>query len=120
MAGEKAAPRLVRFEDLDFQPRFEQGEMAQLAEISGSKDGTTLGVGFARMTGARIDWTVQYDEVLIVLSGRLKVHVGASVHDLGPHDSLWLPAGTALTYDSEGAMIAYAIHPADWSERPSA
>ncbi len=117
MTGEKAPPRRVRFEDLDFQPRFKHGDMAQLAEVAGTKDGTALGVGFARMTAARIDWTVQYDEVLIVLSGRLKVHAGSTIHDRGPHDSLWLPAGTALTYESEDAMIAYAIHPADWAER---
>lgn len=111
------APKVVRFADLAFQPRFEQGEMAQLAEVSGTAEGSELGVGFARMTSARIDWTVRYDEVLIVLSGELKVHTEAGTLTAGPRDSIWLPKGTKLTYEAADALVAYAIHPADWAAR---
>jgi dihydroxyacetone kinase DhaKLM complex PTS-EIIA-like component DhaM len=52
MAGDKAGPRLMRFEALDFVPRAERGEMAQLAEVSGTKDGSPLGTGFVRLTKA--------------------------------------------------------------------
>ena len=53
MNAAKAPVRPVRFEDLEFRPRVAHGDMAQLAEVSGEKDGTALGVGFARMTAAR-------------------------------------------------------------------
>ena len=112
MADTKASPRLHRFEELEFVPRFEHGDMAQLAEICGASDGTPLGVGMARMSGARMAWTVAYDEVLIVLSGQLTVHTGDEVMVAGPHDSVWLPAGTTLTYEAEECVVAYAIHPA--------
>ena len=112
MADTKALPRLRRFEELEFVPRFEHGDMAQLAEICGAGDGTPLGVGMARMSGARMDWTVTYDEVLIVLSGQLTVRTGDGVMVAGPHDSVWLPAGTSLTYEAEDCVVAYAIHPA--------
>jgi ethanolamine utilization protein EutQ len=118
MTTTKRSPaRLVRFDELDFVPRFEYGEMAQFAEVSGAGDGTELGVGFARMTGAKIPWTIRYDEVLIVLSGRLTVHIGDAAISAGPRDSIWLPKDTALTYDAEDALVAYAIHPVDWAAR---
>jgi len=120
MTSAKAPPRVARFDDLEFVPRAEGGDMAQLAQVSGTVDGTPLGAGFGRLTNARIEWTVKYDEVLIVLEGTLKVHTGGQVLEAGPRDSIWLPAGTALVYEAEEALIAYAIHPADWAERPDA
>jgi len=120
MASAKAPPGVTRFEDLDFVPRAEGGDMAQLAEVSGAADGTPLGAGFVRLTKARIEWTVKYDEVLIVLEGALKVHADGRILEAGPRDSIWLPAGTPLVYEAEDALIAYAIHPADWAERSDA
>lgn len=108
----KAPPRLTRFADLNFAPRFEHGDMAQLAGICGANDGTPLGVGIARMGNARFDWTVTYDEVLIVLSGQLTVRTKDAVMVAGPHDSIWLPAGSAVTYEAVDCVAAYAIHPA--------
>ncbi|MGI9412121.1 MAG: hypothetical protein ACR2PM_00520, partial [Hyphomicrobiales bacterium] len=61
------------------------------------------------------DWTVTYDEVLIVLSGQLTVRTEDGVMVVGPHDSVWLPAGTSLTYEAEDCIVAYAIHPASGS-----
>jgi hypothetical protein len=30
-------------------------------------------------------------------------------------DSLWIPEGTALVYESADALVYYAIHPVNWS-----
>ncbi|MFS2013022.1 hypothetical protein ACCD06_24690 [Azospirillum sp. CT11-132] len=89
--------------------------MAELAEVSGSKDGTVLGTGFVRLRNARLEWTVPYDEVLIVLDGDLRVHTAHGVLRAGPFDSVWLPAGSDLVYEAENALVVYAIHPADWA-----
>jgi len=113
----KSGPRLVAFENLEFTPRFEYGEMAQLAAVCGGEDGTEMGVGLGRMTKARVPWTTQYDEVLTVLEGELRVHIGEEILVAGPKASIWLPAGTALVYEAEDALISYAIHPVDWQAR---
>lgn len=113
----RSEARAIAFTDLDFAPRFEHGDMAQLAEVCGTKDGTTLGVGFARLRKASIEWTPRYDEVLIVLEGRLTVRLEGETLEAGPRDSVWLPQGTPLIYEAEDALIAYAIHPADWADR---
>ena len=114
MPDRKSPPRLQRFDAIEFTPRFEYGEMADVAGICGADDGTELGVGWGRMHDARIPWTIRYDEVLTVFEGLLRVHIGEQVFELQPRDSLWLPQGTELVYEAESALVHFAIHPSDW------
>jgi ethanolamine utilization protein EutQ len=109
--GVKAPARVLRYKDLAFRPRFAYGEMCSLAEICGAGFGTEMGFGIARFTKARIPWAIKYDEVLMVISGVLRVRTGGRVLEAGPHDSIWLPAGTELVYEADDALVAYAVHP---------
>ena len=111
-------PRHIAFSELPFQPRFAYGEQAEVAVVTGSEDGTALGSGFARFHRATIPWTVQYDEVLLVLEGEVTVETALGAFALGPQDCAWLPKGTELVYRSESALVFYAIHPSDWDKRP--
>jgi len=106
----------VPFIDLAFVPRAEGGDVAALAEISGTKEGTELGTGFARLSKARLSWTVRYDEVLIVIEGELTVHVDGFPLVAEPRDAIWLAAGSAVIYEAEAALVLYAIHPANWQD----
>ena len=115
----KTTPRRNAFGDLTFFPRFAYGDQAEIAEISGTKEGTLLGTGFARFRKASIPWTVRYDEVLLVIEGRVTVRTGDGDLEAGPLDCVWLPKGTELTYLSESALVFYAIHPSDWAEAES-
>ena len=111
---EKAPARVMRFDELEFNPRFEYGHMAEVAGICGSDDGTDLGAGIVRLTESEIPWTIKYDEVLTVLEGELTVEIDGASHHLKPLDSIWLPNGTALIYRSKSALVHYAIHPNNW------
>jgi ethanolamine utilization protein EutQ len=106
----------MRFDDLAFTPRFEYGEMAEVAGVCGAADGSELGAGWGRFSNARIPWTIRYDEVLTVFDGELRLHAGGEVHRLRPRDCIWLPAGTELIYEAESALVHFAIHPANWRE----
>ena len=112
----KANARKVAFETLNFTPRFAYGDQAAIAEITGSNDHTMLGAGLARFTNAAIPWTVRYDEVLLVLEGRVIVRTTDGDLEAGPKDCIWLPKGTDLTYIADNALVFYAIHPANWAE----
>lgn len=112
----KSPPRMMPFAATDFQPRFEYGDQAQVTVATGSSDGSDLGTGFGRFSGADIPWTVQYDEVLLVLDGELTVETDAGRLTAGPKDSIWLPRGTALRYTADNAMVFYAITPANWAD----
>jgi len=110
----KSMPRVERFDDLKFVPRFEYGHMAEVATTCTGEDGTTLGTGFVRLTRAKIPWTICYDEVLTVIEGELTLHANGEIINLKPRDSIWLPDGTALVYEAESALVSYAIHPNNW------
>ena len=114
MAKSKSAPRLQRFDEIEFAPRFEYGDMAEVAGVCGVDDGTELGVGWGRLHNASIPWTIRYDEVLTVFDGLLRVHADGETYELRPRDSLWLPEGTELVYEAESALVHFAIHPSDW------
>ncbi len=112
----KSAIRVERFSDLKFVPRFEYGDMAEIAVTCGEKDGTALGTGFVRLKTARIPWTIKYDEVLTVFEGQLILHSNGQEHRLNPRDAIWLPTGTELVYEAEQALIHFAILPSNWHE----
>jgi ethanolamine utilization protein EutQ len=112
----KQPPRLIQAGRQQFIPRFEYGDQAQVAVICGPDDGTALGTGMVRMQNAEIPWTIKYDEVVLVLEGSVTIRTDAGDLTAGPHDSIWLPAGTELTYLAEDALVFYAIHPANWAE----
>ncbi len=116
MTSRKSSLRVARLDDLEFAPRFEYGEMAQVAGICGDDDGTELGVGWGRLSDARIPWTIHYDEVLTVFEGKLRLHAEGEIHELGPGDCIWLPSGTELIYEAESALIHFAIHPSNWQQ----
>ena len=116
MSTPKSPVRIVKFDDLEFAPRFEYGEMAEVAGVCGADDGSELGVGWGRLHNAQIPWTIRYDEVLTVFDGVLHLHTGGEVHELRPPDCIWLPAGTELVYEAEFALVHFAIHPSNWHE----
>ena len=116
MTSEKAPVRLTRFDELEFAPRFEYGDVAEVSGICGTEDGTELGVGWGKLTNARIPWTIKYDEVLTVFDGLLRLHANGEVHELEARDSIWLPRGTELIYEAESALIHFAIHPSNWQD----
>jgi ethanolamine utilization protein EutQ len=116
MAVDKAPVRVMRFDQMEFAPRFEYGEMAEVAGVCGADDGSELGVGWGRMRNAHIPWTIRYDEVLTVFEGELRLHIAGEIHVLKPRDCIWLPAGTELIYDAEAALVHFAIHPSNWQQ----
>lgn len=109
------SPGLRRFSDLTFRPRQLEPEMAELAEIVGPSDGTSLGAGFARLHNAKINWTVSYDEVLTVIEGAVRVYVADECFEAYPMDSIWLPNGSAVIYEAEKALVYYAILPTSYA-----
>ena len=113
----KTAPRVMKFGQADFQPRFEYGDQAEAAHLCGEADGSELGAGLVRLTNANIPWTVKYDEVVLVLEGTFTVQTEDGSLTADAMDAIWLPAGTSLTYQAEKALLFYAIHPSNWASK---
>jgi ethanolamine utilization protein EutQ len=111
----KSPPRVMTLSKASFVPRFEFGDQAQVAQLCGANDGSKLGVGLVRLTGADIPWTIKYDEFVLVLEGTFTVTTDSEELVASSNEAIWLPAGTKLRYQSDNALLLYAIHPTDWA-----
>lgn len=124
LAGEKTlaedfkpAPRVMQFSSLEFQPRFAFPEMANVVEVAGVEDRSKLAGGFARFNNARIPWQVQYDELILVLEGKLSIETARETLQASRFDTIWLPSGTELTYFAENALVFYSLYPSNWAQQ---
>lgn len=84
-----------------------------LADVLEESGPSPMSVGFARYAaGASNDWTVTYDEVLVVTRGVFSVVVRGNATTARAGDAIFLPKGTALTYRAEAdAEVVYVSYP---------
>ena len=72
----------------------------------------TLGGGIGVFENCNIPWTVTYDEIIYGIDGVLEIHTEEGIHEVGPGDIMWLPAGTELAYVAgEPARFFFAVSP---------
>ena len=84
-----------------------------LADVLDDTSRSPMSVGFALYAaGASNDWTVTYDEVLVITRGVFSVVVGDRVTTARAGEALFLPRGTSLTYRAEDrAELIYISYP---------
>lgn len=87
---------------------------ASIARIVGPDVSGTMGAGVAIFDGCSIEWTILYDELIVVLEGKFRLRVRDEVYGLAPGDVIWLPENTPLVYEGTGAKVFYALYPVDW------
>jgi ethanolamine utilization protein EutQ len=90
---------------------------AKIARLIGPEISATMGAGIAMFDGCSIEWTVLYDEMIVVLEGHFRLRVGDTVYEAGPGDVIWIPENTPLRYEGEKARVCYALFPVDWRKR---
>ena len=79
----------------------------------------TMGCGYLRMTRTQVRSTIDFDEVMVVLSGQFRSTSGGVTHDCGPGDMLWIPADTSFTMETDSeALLFYAKYPAKTATPP--
>ncbi|WP_457939352.1 hypothetical protein [Mesorhizobium sp. 10J20-29] len=72
-----------------------------------------LGAGVGVFDGCSVPWTPDYDEVLFILDGMLRLRVGDMTYVACSGDTVWIPEGTAIVYESSvRTTFFYAVCPA--------
>jgi ethanolamine utilization protein EutQ len=93
---------------------------ATIARMITPEISNSMGGGIAKFDGCSIEWTVLYDEIIVVLEGKVRLRLGKGYRqklEAKPGDVIWLPEGTPLKYEGEKAVLFYALHPVDWRKR---
>lgn len=71
-----------------------------------------LGAGVGVFERCSVPWTPDYDEVLFILDGVLRLRVGDKTYVAGRGDTIWIPKGTAIVYEaSVRTTFFYAVCP---------
>ena len=90
---------------------------ATIARLVGPDMSKSMGAGIAIFDGCSIEWTVLYDEVIVVLEGTFRLVVGKETHSCSPGDVIWIPENTPIKYEGDKAKVFYALHPVDWRQK---
>ncbi|MHA7926098.1 MAG: ethanolamine utilization protein EutQ [Marinobacter sp.] len=108
--------KLIRSSSLVFNHRGGPPGAAGVARAVSTDMSATMGAGVAHFDACSINWTVLYDEVIYVIDGIFRLVTRDGVLEGRPGDVIWIPEGTELKYEGDGARIFYAVYPGNWKE----
>ena len=97
---------------------FEPGASAntRLRDVITSGNGSPMGAGYMSLERGEFPWTLNYDEVDIVLEGELVITRGGERVRGGPGDCIFIPKGSSITFGTPaGVRFFYVTFPADWA-----
>lgn len=88
-----------------------------VADVLDETNSDTMSVGFARYDkGAANEWTVTYDEALIITKGLFTVRSSDGARTAGAGEVLYLTNGTELVYQAEeDTELVYVTYP-HWAD----
>ncbi|GGE61099.1 ethanolamine utilization protein EutQ [Streptosporangium jomthongense] len=98
--------------------RFEgaRGKPVGLIDVIGSADNSSIAAGYMQWENCSFPWTLNYDEIDVVLEGELHITCGNKTHVGKPGDVFFIPKGAAIEFGSPGKVrFVYVTYPADWS-----
>ena len=102
--------------EMKFTPYGGLGDKSAISRLVGPELSKTMGIGLAKFDECSIEWTVLYDEAVIVLEGEFHLRLQDKLIIAGAGDVIWIPAHTPLRYEGKGAVVCYALYPVDWRD----
>jgi len=113
----KPTTRLFKRADMTFADFGGPPGKATIARVVGPDLSISMGAGLTTFDGCSLEWTVLYDEVIVGIEGLSRLRVGDEVFEAGPGDIIWIPEGTPLKYEGDGATVFYALYPVRWKQK---
>jgi ethanolamine utilization protein EutQ len=119
MPEAKPATKVVHFHksEMNFAAFGGPPGTATIARLVGPDMSKTMGAGIATFDGCSIEWTVLYDEVIVVLEGTFRLVVRGETYSCTPGDVVGIPENTPIKYEGDKAKVFYALHPVDWRQK---
>ena len=92
------------------------GKNIGLTDVLGAADGSNMGVGYMGWVNAFFPWTLNYDEVNVVLEGELHVKTASGTTIGKPGDVIFIPKGSSVEFGTPTHVrYVYVTYPAEWS-----
>jgi ethanolamine utilization protein EutQ len=96
------------------------GTDVRLKDVVTSADGSPVAAGYMTLDAGQgageFPWTLNYDEIDVVLEGELVITRGREVVRGGPGDVIFIPKGSSITFGTpKHTWFVYVAFPADWN-----
>ncbi len=94
------------------------GDKVYLKDVLTIEESPRLGCGIMEMEESTFDWTLNYDEVDIVLEGSLNIIVNGETVTANAGELIYIPKGTPIQFSvPQYAKFVYVTYPADWEQQ---
>ncbi|MCB9136017.1 MAG: cupin domain-containing protein [Anaerolineales bacterium] len=99
------------------------GTNTRLKDVITTGDRGPMGAGFMALEAppggvGQMAWTLNYDEIDIVLEGELIITRGNEQVRGGPGDVIYIPKGSSITFGTPSrTRFVYVVFPVNWNEK---
>ena len=112
-----AGIKLVRGSDvhLGVFPGAGTDKQVGIADVITAADGAPIAAGFMAWSQCFFPWTLDYDEIDLVLEGELHIRHNGQTYVGKSGDVLYIPKGSAIEFGTTTAVrFFYVTYPANW------
>lgn len=109
--------KLVRGSDvhLGVFPGAGTDKQVGIADVITAADGAPIAAGFMAWSQCFFPWTLDYDEIDLVLEGELHIRHNGQTYVGKSGDVLYIPKGSAIEFGTTSAVrFFYVTYPANW------
>lgn len=86
-----------------------------IADVITAADGAPIAAGFMAWSQCFFPWTLDYDEIDLVLEGELHIRCNGQTHIGKSGDVLYIPKGSTIEFGTPSAVrFFYVTYPANW------
>lgn len=93
-------------------------QQVRAGDVVTAEDGSPMAAGYMTLTQGEFPWTLNYDEVQIVLEGELHLGGDGGGQVGHPGDVFYVPKGSSITFGTPSwAKFIYVTFPANWEDQ---
>ena len=108
----------VRVTEQDRMDTGKAGDQVYTHDLLTLKESPRLGCGVMEMRESVFPWTLRYDEVDVVLEGRLEVIQDGRTVSAGPGELIYIPKDSSIQFSAPRfARFLYVTYAADWQNQ---
>ena len=109
--------KLVKSEDvhLGIFPGAGADKQVGIADVITAADGAPIAAGFMAWSQCFFPWTLDYDEIDLVLEGELHIRCNGQTYVGKSGDVLFIPKGSSIEFGTPNTVrFFYVTYPANW------
>lgn len=89
-----------------------------LKDIVTLEEAPRMGAGIMELDHTSFEWTLNYDEYDMVISGTLEIEIDGRIVTGQPGDIIYIPKGSHIHFQTpSSARYAYFVYPANWQSQ---